>query len=158
MKFKIHFPLALMAPFAFLLVLSFASHFMLAWAVDEPLPSLGASLMSLFTAIQGKAVTAVILVHVFQILRTNEAIGILGKLGLKGKAMSVAVAVLTTLGFVATAWATGMPLGQAAIEGLFTSGGAMLIFNALKAEQEKAAIKQAAVVVATSVKPNSIKA
>lgn len=143
MKAKNLFPLALMAPFAFLMILAIAGQGMLAMA-EEPLPTLGASLMALFTAIQGKAVTAVILVHVFQILRSNEAIGVLGKLGLKGNGMRVAVAVLTTLGFVASAWATGMPLGQAAIEGLFTSGGAMLLFQAFKVETKEIAVEAVA--------------
>lgn len=131
MKNKKLFPLALMAPFAGLWILSLLGYFFNAYAAEE-VPALGASIMALFTAIQSKAVTAVVIMHVFTILRTNEALGILGKLGLSGKGMRVAVAVLTTLGYVANAWATSGDLGAAAIEGLFTAGGAMLIFDAFK--------------------------
>jgi hypothetical protein len=74
--------------------------------------------------------------HVFQILRTHEVFGILGKLGLSGKGMQVAVAIITAIGFCADAYARGGNIMQALIEGLFVSGGAMLIFDALKKTQE----------------------
>lgn len=143
-------PLLLVAPLSLLLVFALAGQLILAHAED--LPGLGASVMALFQAIQGKAVTAVILMHVFQILRTNEAIGVLGKIGLSGKSLQLAIAVLTTLGYVANAWATSGNLGAAAIEGLFTAGGAMLIFDALKANTQVVAEKQGEVVVAAVVK------
>lgn len=98
----------------------------------EPVPSLSQSLMALLGAIKDHAVAAVVIMHVFQILRSNEAIGILGKLGLSGKTLQVAIAVLTALGYVAEAYARGGNLVSAAIEGLFTSGGAMLIYDAVK--------------------------
>ena len=107
-----------------------------AFGADEPV-GLGAGLMALFSAIQGKANAAVLVMCAIQILRTNEALGILGKIGLQGNAMRIAVAVLTTLGYVANAWVTSGNLGAAAIEGLFTAGGAMLIFQAFKKESEK---------------------
>lgn len=138
MKNKISIPFALMTPFACLCALSLLGHFMMAFAAEE-VPALGASVMALFSAIQSKAVTAVVLMHVFTILRTNEAIGILGKLGLKGVGLQVVIAVLTALGYVAQAWATSGDLGAAAIEGLFTAGGAMLIFQAFKKTAENAA-------------------
>lgn len=140
--FQKHFALLLMAPLACLFVMQFAGFFMLARAEDVPM-DLGTAVMMLFTAIKDKAVTAVIVMHVFQILRTNQALGVLGKLGLSGKGMRIAVALLTTLGYVADAWARSGNIGQAAIEGLFTSGGAMLLFDAFKATTEAVAEKHA---------------
>jgi hypothetical protein len=157
MKAKKLFPLALMLPFGMLMLFAMVGQCMLAFAADEA-PPLGSSIMALFTAIKDKAVVAVIVMHVFQILRTNEAIGFLGKLGLSGNGMRVAVAVITALGFVANAWATGMPVLQALIEGLFVSGGAMVIFDALKKNTENVATETAAATVAANVKSGSLKA
>lgn len=157
MKAKKLFPLAIMLPFAILAFFALVGQFMLAHAADE-IPPLGASIMALFTAIKDKAVVAVIVMHVFQILRTNEAVGFLGKLGLSGNGMRLAVAVITALGYVANAWATGMPVLQALIEGLFISGGAMLIFDALKKNTENVAAEAATVTVAANVKSGSLKA
>lgn len=95
-------------------------------------PDLTATLLSLWQAIQTHAGTALILVPIFQILRTHEVLGILGKIGLQGKGLSIAIAVITTLGFIADALATGKSIGVAAVAGLFTSGGAMLIYNAIR--------------------------
>lgn len=102
-----------------------------ALAADE-VPVLGNSLMALFSALKDKATAAVIVVCVFQVLRTNEVVGVLGKLGLQGRGLQIAIAIITALGYVADAWARGANLLQAAIEGLFTAGGGMLIFNAFK--------------------------
>ena len=143
-------PLTLMAPFSLALAVAFLGQLILAHAEDPV--GLGSAVMALFGAIQGKAVTAVIVMHVFMILRTNEAIGFLGKLGLTGNGMRIAVAVLTTLGYVAEAWARSGNLGQAAIEGLFTSGGAMLLFDALNGNTKAVAEKQGEVVLASLVK------
>lgn len=142
-------PLTLMAPLAFLFLLECLGLSMLARAEDPV--GLGAAVMALFGAIKDKAVTAVVVMHVFQILRSNESIGLLGKLGVKGNGMRVAVALLTTLGYVAEAWARSGNLGQAAIEGLFTSGGAMLLFDAFKGEAQAVAEKQGEVVLTALV-------
>lgn len=150
-------PILLMAPFALLLAIALVGQFILAYAADEPV-GLGAAVMALFGAIQSKAVTAVIIMHVFQILRTNEAIGILGKLGLSGRGLQIAVAILTTLGYIANAWATSGNLGAAAIEGLFTAGGAMLIFDAFKANAQAVAEKQGEIVVAAVIQKKAGKA
>lgn len=91
-------------------------------------PDLGASLLALWQAIQNHAGTALILVPVFQILKSNPVMGLLGGLG--GKGMQIAVALITTGGFVINAWATGQSLGMAAVTGLFTAGGCMLIYDA----------------------------
>ncbi len=128
------FPLALMLPFAGFALLAFAGQGMLAHAEDA-VPGLGVSVIALLNAIKDKAVASVLVMYVFQILRSNEAIGVLGKLGLSGGGLRVAVAVLTTLGYVANSWAQSGNIGQAAIEGLFVSGGAMLIYDAIKAGQ-----------------------
>jgi hypothetical protein len=93
-------------------------------------PSFAESVGALIGSITSKAPFAVVLVAVFQFLRTNEMIGILGKLA--GKYLQVAIAALTALGFVAAAWARGESLGAAAIEGLFSAGGAMLIYDAIR--------------------------
>lgn len=108
-----------------LLVLFFP---LLAFAADAP--DFAGSILAIWTAIQSHAGTALILVPVFQFLRTNEVVGILSKIS--GKYLQVVIAVLTVLGFVVDAWAKGQGLGAAAIAGLFTSGGAMLIFEAIK--------------------------
>ena len=107
--------------------------------------------MQLLSLVKDKASAAVIVVCVIQILRTNEVIGILGKIGLQGKGMAIAVAVLTALSYVGNAYLTNANLGAALIEGLFTAGGAMLIFNAFKAEAVKVAEKQGEAVVATLI-------
>jgi hypothetical protein len=101
-----------------------------AMAADPAAPNLTDSIMLLWKAIQDHSGTALILVPVFQILRTNESLGLLSKLG--GKGMQIAVALITTGGFIVNAWATGQSLGQAAVTGLFTAGGAMLIYNAIR--------------------------
>lgn len=99
-------------------------------------PDLTAVILSLLNAIKDKAPVAVILVCVFQLLRTAPVLGILGKLS--GKYLQLAIAIITALGYVAEAWARGMSLGAAAIEGLFTAGGAMLIYTAIRSIEPKA--------------------
>lgn len=149
------FPLVLMFPLAILFALSFV----VGIARAEDPPALGAALLSLFTVIKDKAAAAIIVMHAFQILRTNEVIGILGKLGLQGKGLRVAIALITALGYVANAYATSGNLGAAVIEGLFTAGGAMLIFDAFKAETAKVAEKGDVVVLsALNQKKASVKA
>lgn len=93
-------------------------------------PDLTASLLALWQGVQNHASTALILVPVFQILRTHEVLGLLGHLSSKG--MQIAVALITTGGFVVDALAKGQPLLQAAVTGLITSGGAMMIYDAIK--------------------------
>jgi len=93
-------------------------------------PDLTSTILALWQAIQSHSGTALILVPVFQILRTNEMLGILSKL--TGRGMQIAVAVITTGGFVVDALAKGQSIGQAAIAGLITAGGAMLIFDAIR--------------------------
>lgn len=127
---RISLPLALMLPLFFLTAVNMAGFLILAHAAEPP--TLGEALSELLGALKDKATTAVILVFVFQILRTHEFLGILGKLGVQGKLLQVAIAVITALGFVAEAWGRGAPIGQALIEGLFTAGGMMLIFDAIR--------------------------
>lgn len=134
---KLSIPLVLMAPFAFLCAMAACSHFMTA-ALADSAPAITDSLLSLFSAVQSHATAAVVLMFVFQVLRTNEVIGILGKIGLQGKSLQVVIAVITALGYVFNAYAKGENLLQAAVEGLFTSGGAMLIFDSLKGIQAPA--------------------
>ena len=145
-------PVLLMLPFALIVFAGFLGNLMLAYAEGE-VPGLGQSVMGLFMAIKDKATAAVIAVAVIQVLKTNEAIGLLGKLGLSGNGLRVATALIVTLGYVAEAWVRSGNLGAAAIEGLFTSGGAMLIFSAFKKEvvttvEDKAPAAVAAVSVA----------
>jgi len=123
--------IALMLPFTVVVAITVFGHFILAQAADAP--TLAESLMSLFTAIKDKAIVAVVLMNIFRVLRTHEVVGILGKIGLQGKGLQLAIAIITTLGFVFDAWARGGNLLQAIIEGLFVAGGANLIFDASKA-------------------------
>ncbi len=148
-------PLLLMLPFALVVLAGFLGNFMLAYAAGE-LPSLGESVMALFMAVKDKANGALIAVAVIQILKTNEAIGLLGKLGLSGNGLRVATAIIITLGYVAEAWVrTGSLNGAAVIEGLFTSGGAMLIFQAFKKEAEVVAENKVAVAALALAEPKT---
>lgn len=140
-KFKFSLPALFMLPFAAVIFLGFLDNYMLAWADDAPV--LGASFIALFDAIKNKAAAAVVIMHVFQILRTHEVFGLLGKIGLQGKGLQIAIAVITALGFVAEAYGKGANLGQALIEGLFTAGGSMLIYDAVKANAAAVAISVA---------------
>lgn len=127
-------PILLMLPFMLIVFAGFLGNLMLAYAEGE-VPGLGQSVMGLFMAIKDKASAAMIAVAVIQILKTNEALGVLGKIGLKGNGLRVATALIITFGYVAEAWVrTGSLNGAAVIEGLFTSGGAMLLFQAFKKE------------------------
>lgn len=150
MKIKEVFPrvIAKAAIPAFLMIPAFA------YAAEEA-PSLGAALVQLLSLVKDKASAAVIVVCVIQILRTNEVIGILGKLGLQGKTMKVAVAVLTAFGYVANAYVTNGNLGAALIEGLFTAGGAMLIFESFKSTVENISEKKDEAVLAALIKKKS---
>lgn len=124
-------PILLMLPFLALALIALLGQCILAYGADAP--SLSEGILGLLGAIKDKAAVAVVLMHVFQILRTHEVFGILGKLGLSGKGLQVAVALLTTAGFVVDAYAKNANLASAIIEGLFTAGGAMLIYDAFKA-------------------------
>lgn len=112
-----------------LLPLSLIALFPLFAFADGGAPDLTSTILALWQGIQNHSGTAVILMAVFQLLRTNESVGILSKIS--GRYLQVVIAILTTLGFIANAWAQGQPLGQAAITGLFTSGGAMLVYQAI---------------------------
>lgn len=128
----------LMAPMLALFALTFLGHLMLAHAADAP--TLTDSLLQIFADIKDKAVAAVVIMHIVNILRTHEVIGLLGKVGLQGKGLQLAIAILTAIGFVVDAYAKGGNLVQALIEGLFTAGGANLIYNATKANADPAAV------------------
>lgn len=104
---------------------------LLAFAVDAPTDFLGI-VLAIWNAIKNHAATAVILVPVIQLLKSHEVLGVLRKIGLQGRAMQVTVAILTVLGFVVDAVVQGQSWPAAAIAGLFTSGGAMLVYNAFK--------------------------
>lgn len=132
--FRLSLPLYLMLPFMVMVVFTGLSH-MIPVALAADAPSLTDALLALIGDIKDKAVVAVVLVHVFQILRTHEVFGVLGKIGLQGKGLQIAIAVITALGFCVDAYAKNGNILQALIEGLFTSGGAMLIFDASKASQ-----------------------
>ena len=158
---KSHFKkLGLSTPFLFLCLLTLASLVSIPALADgaQP-PALTDSILALFNAIKDHAAAAVILYAVFQVLKTNETIGILGKLGLQGKGMQIAVAVITALGYVFNAYIKEGSTAnwfQAAVEGLFTSGGAMLIYSAISAHAADAtAPAPAPVVAASAVVPKS---
>lgn len=88
------------------------------------------AIMALWAAIQTKASTSMVLVPVFQILRSKEIYGVLEKVS--GNYLRVVIAFITTGGYVAEAWAKGGSLVEAIIVGLLTAGGAMLIYNAFR--------------------------
>lgn len=95
------------------------------------------TILNLIDAIKGNASIAVIVFAAIQVLKTNEVVGIIGKLGLQGNAVRVVVAVLTSGGYVAQAMMKGLSIWPALVEGLFTAGGAMLIFEAIKKINDK---------------------
>lgn len=106
-----------------------------AFASGEVQPDLTLTLLSLLEAIKGNGGVAVILVAVFQLLRTAPVLGILGKFS--GKYLQLIIAAATALGYVAKAAAEGKSWGMAAVEGLFTAGGAMLIYTAIREIKSK---------------------
>lgn len=127
---KISVPTLCLLPFLAVIFLQLGGLYGFAHADDGG--GFGSAIMSLFGAIKDHASTAVIVMFVFKILTSHETYGLLGKIGLQGKSLQITVAVLTALGFVADAWAKGASIPQALIEGLFTAGGAMLIYDASK--------------------------
>jgi hypothetical protein len=98
-------------------------------------PGFGESVSAIITSITTKAPFAVVLVAVFQLLRTNEVLPILSKLS--GIYCSIVIAAITVAGYVLNAYLGSHNLGAAAIEGLFTSGGAMLIYDQIRAIPKK---------------------
>lgn len=102
----------------------------IALADEVAQPDFTVSVLSLLEAVKGKASIVVILVAVFQLLKTAPVVGILGKVS--GKYMQVIIAVTTVGGFIVDSMARGTSLVTAAVEGLFTSGGAMLLYSAIK--------------------------
>lgn len=140
-------PFLLMAPALLMLVLTAFGQLILAHA-DGASPDLPTALGFIFSDITTHAAAAVVIMHVFEVLKTNEVIGILGKIGLQGKPLQVAVAFITAFGFAANAYAKGESIVQALIEGLFTSGGAMLIYNAYQSGASTVADASAAAAVA----------
>lgn len=115
---------------AFLATGAFLYSCMALAADPAPVPDLTVVLVALWNAIQNHAGTSMILVPVFQLLRTHEVLGLLSKIS--GKYLQVVIAVTTTLGFVVDANIKGQSWGAAAITGFFVSGGAMLIFDSIR--------------------------
>lgn len=103
---------------------------LLAFAADAPVPDFTASLLAIWNGIQTHAPVAVILVPVFQLLRTNQLVGILGKVS--GKYLPVVIAVFVSAGYVLDAHLKGEPIFTALVTGLFTAGGAMKIYDAIR--------------------------
>lgn len=99
-------------------------------SVTVTAPAIGDALSNLFAAIKDHGSVAVLIMAVVQVLKTNEVIGILGKVS--SKFLPVIIAVLTTVGYIVGAVIAGKSWFQGAIEGLVTSGGAMLIYEAIR--------------------------
>ncbi len=98
------------------------------------------AIMALWAAIQAKASTSMVLVPVFQILRSKEIYGILEKV--TGNYLRLVIAFVTAGSYVVEAWSKGGSLIEALISGLLTAGGAMIIYTAfrdIKAPKEIAA-------------------
>lgn len=142
-------PVLFVLPMVFLIALQLFGSLILAHA--DAGPTLPDALLALFGDIQTHAIAAVVIMHVFEILKTHEVFGILGKIGLQGKALQVTIAVITAAGFVANAYAKGESVVQALIEGLFTSGGAMMIYDAYQNGAGAVATAQAQTVVADAL-------
>lgn len=149
---KLGIPILLMIPFLLVIAMSLLGFFMLAHADGGvAAPDLPTALTSLFGAITGHATAAVVIMYVFQVLTNHDVLGVLGKLGLQGKTLQIVIAVLTALGYVASAFVQKGDLVQALIEGLFTAGGAMLIYDSAKNGDAVNATAAANAVVAQAV-------
>lgn len=90
-----------------------------------------ALLTQLYNAVTGHAGTAVVVMAIIQILKTAPVIGFLSKI--EGVYLQLSVAILTTVGFIVDAVIKGQSWGAAAVTGLFTAGGAMLIYDGIVA-------------------------
>jgi len=101
-----------------------------ALAADGADVALVPAIMALWAAIQTKASTSMVLVPVFQILRSKEIYGILEKIS--GNYLRAVIAIVTCGGYVAEAWSKGGSIVEAIISGLFTSGGAMIVYTAFR--------------------------
>jgi hypothetical protein len=101
-----------------------------AFAADGAEVALIPAIMALWAAIQTKASTSIVLVPVFQILRSKEIYGILEKVS--GNYLRAVIAIVTAGSYVAEAWSKGGSLIEALISGLFTAGGAMIIYTAFR--------------------------
>lgn len=88
------------------------------------------AIMALWAAIQAKASTSMVLVPVFQILRSKEIYGILEKV--TGNYLRVVIAFVTAGSYVVEAWSKGGSIVEALFSGLLTAGGAMLVYEALR--------------------------
>lgn len=146
---KFTLPTLCLLPFLAVIFLHIDGLLSLAHADDGG--GLGASVILLFNAIKDHASTAVVVMFVFKILTSHETYGVLGKIGLQGKTLQIVIAILTTLGFCADAWAKGSSIPQALIEGFFTAGGAMLIYDASKTQTAQVANAAVAPVAAMAM-------
>lgn len=131
-------------------LLGFAGLACAADVVTVQVPNLVPSLMDLFGAFKDKASVAVIIVAVVQVLKTNEVVGILGKVA--SKYLPIIVAVVSVLGFTATAVVSGKSWIQGVLEGLATAISSNLFYDAfrsLKAKEEVPAVVASAKVKAS---------
>lgn len=94
--------------------------------VSPPIDWVGL-LTNLYSAFANHAGTAVVIVAIVQVLKTAPVIGFLSNV--EGKYVQLTVALVTTLGYIASAVVTGSSWTQAALTGLLTAGGAMLIYD-----------------------------
>ena len=76
-----------------------------AFAADSAAPDFSLTIIALMEAIKNHGSVAVILVAVFQLLRTAPVVGVLGSV--TGKYLQVIIAVSTALGYIAVAAAQG---------------------------------------------------
>jgi hypothetical protein len=93
-------------------------------------PDFTSSLLQVLDLVKEKAAIIPLLVAVFQLLKTAPVTSIIGKLS--GKYQQLIVAIVTTGGYVVHALASGQSTFSAVVEGLLTSGGAMLMYDAFR--------------------------
>lgn len=124
---KFSLPVFVLSVFIFLLA---RAAFADGVAVTVTAPAFGDALANLFGAIKDHGSVAVLIMAVVQILKTNEVVGLLGKIS--PKFLPLIIGVVTTIGYVVAAVIAGKSWFQGAIEGLVTSGGAMLIYESIR--------------------------
>ena len=103
---------------------------LVALAADETAPDFGMSIMALFAAFKDKASLAVILMAVFQVLKTVPVTNLIGKLG--ASYQRLILAIISVGASIIASYQVKQNWISAVVEGLVVAGGAMLIYDAIR--------------------------
>jgi len=120
-----------MKKFSVIFVLCFTMFLsVVAMAADEVAPDFGMSIMALFAAFKDKASLAVILMAVFQVLKTVPVTNLIGKLG--ASYQRLILAIISVGASIIASYQVKQNWISAVVEGLVVAGGAMLIYDAIR--------------------------